>query len=121
VPVPLLAPTFPLQFVHEHDVGQALHLCVLGAGPPGAYNLAGDGVLTVADVVREFGGRPIPVPAGPTELAARTVASLPLLPPMAEWVEAATRPLIMDTARAKERLGWRPHHTGLEALRATLS
>jgi nucleoside-diphosphate-sugar epimerase len=120
VPLPVLAPTFPLQFVHEDDVGQALHLCVVGAGPPGAYNVAGDGVLTVADVVREFGGLPIPVPAAPTELAARTVAGLPFLPPVAEWVEAATRPVIMDTARAKERLGWRPRHTGLEALRATL-
>ena len=64
VPVPVVVPEFPLQFVHEDDVGQALLLCVVGAGPPGAYNIAGDGVLTAADVAREFGALPLPVPAG---------------------------------------------------------
>jgi nucleoside-diphosphate-sugar epimerase len=121
VPVPVLAPEFPLQFVHEDDVGAALLQCIVAAGPPGPYNVAGDGVLTTADVVREFGGLPIPVPAGPAELAARVVARLPFLPPAAEWVEAASRPAIMDTARAKELLGWQPRYTGLEALRATLA
>ncbi|MGY1594222.1 NAD-dependent epimerase/dehydratase family protein [Geodermatophilus sp. SYSU D00708] len=121
VPVPVLAPEFPLQFVHEDDVGSALLQCVVAAGPPGAYNVAGDGVLTTVDVVREFGGLPIPVPAGPAELAARAVTRLPFLPPAAEWVEAASRPAIMDTSRAKELLDWRPRYTGLEALRATLA
>ncbi|MGY1623598.1 NAD-dependent epimerase/dehydratase family protein [Geodermatophilus sp. SYSU D00965] len=121
VPVPVLAPEFPLQVVHEDDVGSALLQCVVAAGPPGAYNVAGDGVLTTVDVVREFGGLPIPVPAGPAELAARAVTRLPFLPPAAEWVEAASRPAIMDTSRAKELLDWRPRYTGLEALRATLA
>jgi nucleoside-diphosphate-sugar epimerase len=35
-------------------------------------------------------------------------------------VEAFSRPVIMDTAKAKTQLGWRPRHTGREALRATL-
>ena len=39
VPLPVLVPTLPLQFVHEDDLGQALLRCVLGAGPPGAYNV----------------------------------------------------------------------------------
>ncbi|MGY1847473.1 NAD-dependent epimerase/dehydratase family protein [Blastococcus sp. SYSU DS1021] len=120
VPVPLLVPRHPLQFVHEDDVGQALLLCVLGAGPPGAYNIAGDGVLTAADVAREFGAIAIPTPAAPAQAAARAVSRLPFLPPVAEWVEAATRPAIMDTTRAHEELGWRPRYTGLEALRDTL-
>ncbi|TYP88518.1 NAD-dependent epimerase/dehydratase family protein [Blastococcus xanthinilyticus] len=120
VPVPLLVPQHPLQFVHQDDVGQALLLCVLGAGPPGAYNIAGDGVLTAADVAREFGALPIPLPAAPAQAAARAVARLPFLPPAAQWVEAAGRPAIMDTTRAREELGWTPRYTGLEALRDTL-
>ncbi|MGY1644431.1 NAD-dependent epimerase/dehydratase family protein [Geodermatophilus sp. SYSU D00703] len=121
VPVPVLAPEFPVQFVHEDDVGSALLQCVVAAGPPGPYNVAGDGVLTAADVVRELGGLAIPVPAGPAELAARVMTRLPFLPPAAEWVEAVTRPAIVDTSRAKEVLGWQPRYTGLEALRATLA
>ncbi|WP_209313797.1 NAD-dependent epimerase/dehydratase family protein [Blastococcus sp. TF02A_35] len=120
VPVPLLVPEHPLQFIHEEDVGQALLLCIVGAGPAGAYNIAGDGVLTAADVAREFGALPIPLPAAPAQAAARAVSRLPFLPPVAEWVEAASRPAIMDTTRAREELGWRPRYTGLEALRDTL-
>jgi nucleoside-diphosphate-sugar epimerase len=49
------------------------------------------------------------------------VTRVPFLPPAVEWVEAFTRPVIMDTAKAKSRLGWRPHFTGREALQATLA
>jgi nucleoside-diphosphate-sugar epimerase len=120
VPVPALVPALPLQFIHEDDVGQALLQCVVAAGPPGAYNIAGDGVLTAADVAREYGAVPLPLPAGPAQLAARAVSRLPFLPPVAEWVEAASHPAIMDTTKAKRELGWQPRYTGLEALRATL-
>jgi nucleoside-diphosphate-sugar epimerase len=51
---------------------------------------------------------------------ARAVSRLPYLPPAAEWVEAAAQPVIMDTTRAREQLGWRPRFSGLEALRDTL-
>jgi nucleoside-diphosphate-sugar epimerase len=119
-PVPVFAPRHPMQFIHEADVGQALLLCVVAAGPPGAYNIAGDGIVTAVDVAREFGALPIPLPAGPGRAAARALSRLPYLPPAAEWVEAAAQPVIMDTTRAREQLGWRPRYTGLEALRDTL-
>ncbi|SOC50880.1 Nucleoside-diphosphate-sugar epimerase [Blastococcus aggregatus] len=120
LPIPLLVPEHPLQLIHEEDVGRALQLCVVGAGPPGAYNIAGEGVVTAADVAREFGALPIRLPAGPGQAAARAISRLPFLPPVAEWVEAVSRPAIMDTTRAREQLGWRPRYTGLEALRDTL-
>jgi nucleoside-diphosphate-sugar epimerase len=120
VPIPVLAPRLPIQLVHEQDVGQALLRCVVAAGPPGAYNIAGDGVVTTADIARELGMLPLPVPAGPTQYAARAIAALPFLPPVAQWVEAASHPAIMDTTRAKQELGWVPRFTALEALRDTL-
>jgi nucleoside-diphosphate-sugar epimerase len=120
VPVPVLAPDLPFQFIHEDDVGQALLRCVVGEGPPGAYNIAGDGVLTLADVARELGAIPIKLPARPAQVAARALAHVPFLPSAAEWVEAASHPAIMDTAKAKSELGWSPRYTGVEALRATL-
>ena len=120
VPVPVFVPALPMQFIHEEDVGRALVQCIIGAGPPGAYNIAGDGVLTAADVAREFGALPIALPAAPAQAAARAISRLPFLPPVAEWVEAASRPAIMDTTKAREQLGWRPRYSGLEALRDTL-
>ena len=120
VPLPVLVPVMPLQFVHEDDLGQALLRCVLAAGPPGAYNIAADGILTTTDVAREFGLIPLPLPSGPARLAARAIAALPFLPPAAQWVEAASHPAIMDTTKAKRDLGWAPRFTALEALRDTL-
>jgi len=120
VPVPVLVPELPMQFIHEEDVGRALVQCIVAAGPPGAYNIAGDGVVTAADVAREFGALPIRLPAGPAQAAARAFSRLPFLPPAAEWVEAASRPAIMDTTKAREQLGWHPRYSGLQALRDTL-
>jgi nucleoside-diphosphate-sugar epimerase len=122
-PLPVLAPEVPIQFIHEADVGQALLRCALGEGPPGAYNIAGDGVLTGSDIVRELGLSPLPLPARIVHGAARAAALLPkppFIPPAADWVEALRHPAIMDTSKAKQELGWQPRYTGLEALRATL-
>jgi len=120
LPVPMAVPALPMQFVHEDDVGRALLLCVLGAGPPGAYNIAGEGVVTAVDVARELGALVLPLPPGPAWAVARAVAALPFLPPFAEWAEALAHPAIMDTTRARTELGWRPAFTGIGALRAAL-
>lgn len=109
-----------MQFIHEEDVGQALLLCIVGAGQPGVYNIAGDGIVSAIDVARAVGAIPIPLPEAPTRTAARVLARLPLLPPAAEWVEALSHPSIMDTTRAHTELGWKPRYTGLEALQDTL-
>lgn len=122
-PVPVPVPDLPLQLIHEEDVGRALLACVLADGPPGAYNIAGDGIVTAADVVRELGFTPITVPADLAQSAARAAALIPLpsfAPPASEWIEAATHPAIMDTSKAKRELGWTPRHTALQALRDTL-
>src|SRR5918912_126691 len=80
LPLPLLAPDLPLQFIHEDDVGQALLLCILGDGPPGAYNIAADGVLSGTDIARELGLAPISIPARVLHRAAGAAASLPKPP-----------------------------------------
>jgi nucleoside-diphosphate-sugar epimerase len=123
VPIPMLVADVELQFIHEEDVGRALLQCVLGEGPPGAYNIAGDGVLTGADIVRALGLAPISIPARVVHAVARAAASLPrlpLAPPATEWIEAISHPSIMDTTKAKQELGWHPRYTGMEALRATV-
>ena len=118
--LPVPAPQLPVQLVHEADVGQALLRCVVAAGPPGAYNIAADGIVTAGTVARELGIPSFPVSSRVTQAAARVLAVPPFLPPVAQWVEVACHPAIMDTTRAKEELGWAPEFTALETLRDTL-
>jgi nucleoside-diphosphate-sugar epimerase len=120
VRVPVLVPALPLQLVHEEDVGRALLQCVVGAGPPGAHTIAADGIITGTDLAREFGLLPLPLPAGPVQAAARALAALPFLPPLAGWVEVASHPAIMDTTRARQELAWAPRFSALETLRDTV-
>jgi nucleoside-diphosphate-sugar epimerase len=123
LPLPVPAPGLRLQLIHEEDVGQAFVKCILGEGPPGAYNIAGDGVLTGSDVARELGLTPLPIPGRLVETAARVASAVPrpgFLPPALDWVEAASHPSIMDTSKARRELGWEPRYSALEALRETL-
>ena len=116
---PALVPDLPLQFVHQEDVARAILLCVVGAGPPGAYNLASDDVVSLLDVARAVGLRPVRMPGGPVAALSRAVARLPLLPSRAAWVETLGYPVIMTTAKARTELGWTPRHSALDALRET--
>jgi nucleoside-diphosphate-sugar epimerase len=121
--VPVPAPDLPLQLIHEDDVGQALLQCVVAAGPPGVYNIAGDGTISAQDVVRELGMMPVPVPGGVVMAGARALARIPLppgAPPVLEWIEAISHPAIMDTAKARTQLGWEPRFSALDALRSTI-
>ena len=120
IPVPVLVPDLPVQLVHEEDVGRALLQCVVGAGAAGAYNIAADDVLTVADVAREVGLLPVTLPARSTRRAARLLTKLPHLPSRAGWVEALAHPAVMDTTLAKTQLGWTPRWTARDALQDTL-
>ena len=123
VPIPALVPQLQMQFIHEADVGQAFQLCLHGAGPAGAYNITGDGVLSGPEIARELGLAPLPVPGGVVQRAARVVSRVPtpsFVPPATEWVEAISHPAIMDASKAKRELGWKPRYTSLQALRDTL-
>jgi nucleoside-diphosphate-sugar epimerase len=118
--LPALVPDLPLQLIHQDDVAEALRLCVVGAGAPGAYNIAADDVITGVDVARELGFRAVGFPGEPVAAMARAVAKLPYLPSAAQWVEAMSHPAIMDTTKAKTELGWTPRHTAIESLRSTI-
>ena len=118
--VPAVVPDLPVQLIHQDDVAEALRLCVVAAGPPGAYNIAADDVVNGVDVLRELGFLPLAIPGKPVAAVARAISTLPFLPSGMQWVEALSHPAVMDTTKARAELGWSPKHSAIESLRATL-
>ena len=123
--VPILKPILPdpgvpFQLVHHDDVASAMRAGVLGRGAPGVYNLAGPGQLTVTELARELGWYSIPVPELAVDAVAEMIARLGILPAQAQWVTAFREPVIMDVAKARRELRWRPKHDALETLRETI-
>jgi UDP-glucose 4-epimerase len=124
--VPILKPVLPdpgvpFQLVHHDDVATALRAGVLGRGEPGAYNLAGEGTITMSDLAHALGYYSVPVPDLAVDATAEIVSRLPLMPDEVTWIEAVRRPTLMDTARARRLLRWRPKHDAAETLRATVA
>ncbi|WP_375481747.1 NAD-dependent epimerase/dehydratase family protein [uncultured Jatrophihabitans sp.] len=111
-------PGVPLQLVHHDDVASAIALAASGAGVPGAYNLAGEGEITLGDVARATGTRSVRVPQATVRLASAAIARLPLMPSAAEWVHIGRTSVVMDTFRARSLLGWDPQYTSKQTLDA---
>jgi nucleoside-diphosphate-sugar epimerase len=123
--VPILKPVLPdpgvpFQLVHHDDVALALRAAVLGRGAPGVYNLAGPGEVTMRNLADALGYYTVPVPEPAVDATAEIVSRLPFLPDEASWIEAARIPVLMDTAKARSELKWRPQHDALATLQATV-
>jgi UDP-glucose 4-epimerase len=123
--VPILKPVLPdpgvpFQLVHHDDVATALRSAVLGRGTAGVYNLAGPGEVTMRDLADALGYYTVPIPELAVDATAEIVSRLPFMPDEASWIEAARIPVLMDTAKARSQLKWRPRHDALDTLRATV-
>lgn len=112
-------PPVPMQFVHEADVGQAIHLALTGPARRGIYNLAGDGVVPGSEVPRLLGLHTLPLPQRVTRGVARALAAFPYFIPAIGWLQLATQPIVLDTTRAKRDLGWRPRFDSRAAIAST--
>jgi UDP-glucose 4-epimerase len=114
-------PGVPFQLVHQDDVAGALVSAIVGDGPPGTYNLAGPGRLRAGDLARALGWPSVPIPHVAATIAAEATSRLPLMPAQAHWLQALRVPVIMDTARAREQLGWEPRHDAQAVLDQTVA
>ena len=102
-----------LQFVHEDDLLDALRTAV-AADRPGTYNIAADGVLFLSQAARRLGRPVIPVltaALGLVDQGLRRVGSANL---SAEQVRLLTHGRVVDSARAREQLGFAAARTTAE-------
>jgi len=124
--VPILKPVLPdpgvpFQLVHHDDVASAIRACVLGRGRPGIYNIAGPGQITVRLLADELGWYSIPVPELAVDVVSELIGRIGFLPTQAQWIAAFREPVIMDVAKARRQLRWRPRYNALQTLRETVT
>lgn len=123
--VPFLKPVLPdpgnpFQLVHHEDVAQALVAAITGRGEPGIYNLAAEGTIQVSDIASALGWYSVPIPNLAVEVTAEVISRIPFAPAELSWINALRVPVLMDTTKARETLGWSPAYDTHETLAQTV-
>jgi len=123
---PRLIPVLPLprrlvlQCVHSRDVGEAYRLAAVDENARGAYNIAAEPVLDRETLGRALGARVVTVPARVLRAAAGLAWRARLQPTPPGWLDMGLGVPVMDTARARDELGWTPRVGAVEALHELL-
>jgi len=116
--VPTVMGRDPLwQAVHEQDAGRALHLA-LDAARSGTFNVAGEGVLPFSAMVRGAGALPLPIPFALLHATLRFLNTSGTWPVPASLLSYLQYSWVADGRRAREELGFTPHHHAREAVAA---
>jgi UDP-glucose 4-epimerase len=123
--VPFLKPVIPdpgapFQLVHHDDVAQALVASITGRGEPGIYNLAAEGTIGVSDLASAVGWYSVPIPNLAVEVTAEVIARIPFAPAELSWINALRVPVLMDTEKARQKLGWEPAYDTRTTLELTV-
>lgn len=110
----------PFVFIWDEDVaGAVLH--ALNGAPPGCYNLAGDGALTIHQIAARLGKRTRDLPAGLLKAALAIGSRLGLTRYGPEQLDFLRyRPVLLNTA-LKRMFGYTPRKTSAQALDAFIA
>jgi UDP-glucose 4-epimerase len=103
-----------VQFLHEEDLLEAVER-VLSHDAPGAFNLAGEGVLPLSTLIRLAGKRARPVPHGLLYRLGYLSAIQRTGDPPAAFYDYLRFLWVVDTSRAREELGFQPEYSTKEA------
>jgi UDP-glucose 4-epimerase len=93
---------------------------ICGEGAPGAYNLAAEGEVSMSAIARALGWRAVPVPRPAVNAGAAAAKRLAFATTRLEWAAALDTPVLMDTAKARRELRWKPHYDADETLLLTV-
>lgn len=97
----------PFVFIWDQDVVGCL-LRAIDAGPPGIYNVAGDGALTIGEIAARLGKRRLVLPAGLLRAALALLKPLGLTRYGPEQVDFLRYRPVLDNMRLKTRFGYLP-------------
>src|SRR5690242_11947432 len=117
--VPVFAGFDPrLQFLHEDDAAEAIVRATVGRHP-GAFNVAGDGVVLLSQAIDIMGGRPAPI-LPPywrwvSRLGLKSFARVDLPGHLADFLANGS---VMDCSRLELAFGWKPAYSSRQTMDA---
>lgn len=103
-----------LQFIHEHDGLDALEHAML-SDITGTYNIAGDGVVTLQQILALAHRVPAPVPPAMVKVVAHGVRRSGLVDFTADQLNLLRFGRVIDTTAMAEILDYHPKHSSREA------
>jgi UDP-glucose 4-epimerase len=108
-----------IQFAHEEDVVDAV-IRLLEGRHEGAFNVAGDGYMTLRETV-ELSGQPVRrMPLWLYRLLGRVMWTLRLSEAPPGQIEFAVHPWLVSNGRLKQVAGWTPRYTSRETFEITM-
>ena len=107
----------PLQhFLHEDDLGAALHVA-LRKDVPGTYNVGADDTVPADWAFREAGVRVVPLPSPVLKALMNAAFALHLLPASQGWASLSAHTIFPNSERFKSATGWKPRYTSAQTFR----
>jgi UDP-glucose 4-epimerase len=103
----------PFVFIWSRDLARILRRAATD-GPPGIYNVAGDGALSVDDIARRLHKPVLRLPAGALRAALAVARPLGLSRYGPEQVRFLQYRPVLDNTALKARFGYRPEKTSAE-------
>jgi UDP-glucose 4-epimerase len=103
----------PFVFIWDRDVAGAIEHAIFG-GPPGIYNVAGDGALSIQEIAARLGKRCITLPPGLLRAVLAVLHPLRLSRYGPEQVDFLRYRPVLDNRRLKEVFGYVPQLTSAE-------
>ncbi|MDT4912953.1 MAG: UDP-glucose 4-epimerase [Pseudonocardiales bacterium] len=104
-----------LQLLHESDAVEALRVATV-ARRRGVFNVAGEGAVSLSQIVRRAGKLRVPVPGRAMGLAGMLVRNSGVLDVAAEETRFLNFGRVVDTTRLHEEFGYAPRHTTTETV-----
>ncbi|MBI9074219.1 MAG: NAD-dependent epimerase/dehydratase family protein [Desulfatibacillum sp.] len=102
-----------IHYIHEDDLGEALHLA-FQQDLPGIYNVGADDAISSHWTFRMAGVKIVPMPLFLLKPIADIAFKFRLLPASSGWLVLASNTIFSSNAKFKEATGWKPKYTSAE-------
>jgi UDP-glucose 4-epimerase len=108
-----------MQFVHEDDLVEAV-AGLLDGRHAGAFNVTGDGTMTMRETVELIGAKVRRMPLGLAKRISAATWKLGASETPPGQLEFAMNPWVCSNEKVKETLGWQPRYTSRETFELTM-